>query len=111
MSTRIRYRKTNQEGILESVQRFQHPTETAQRLKVFLNTKENKWTVVDDTTDLVQASGHQVNLQRMKIEVKKALGELGIVFSDEKRKGKYNQNVDTLNEDAREVISNENQGE
>lgn len=94
-NVRVRYSKTNQNGLLQSVQKFQHPT-NGQRFKVLLNTTDNQWTVIDDVTDIPVVSGHQKDLHRMKAEVKKALATLGIAFEAESRKTL--KNTDTLNE-------------
>lgn len=81
---RIRYRKTRQEGVLESVQRYQHPTNGA-RYKVMLNMPEHQWLVVDEQSDLVAASGLRVHPHKMKIDAREALEALGIVVSIDTR--------------------------
>ena len=97
-STRIRYTKTNQDGLLQSAQKFQHPT-NGERYKILLNTNEHQWSVIEDNTDIIAASGHQKDLHRMKIEVKKALNQLGVNFSNETRQGKNtNSSVGATNE-------------
>lgn len=91
-NNRIRYRKTRQEGVLESVQRFNHPTSGA-RYKVLLNLTEHKWMVVDDNSDIVAASGLRTHQHKLKIDAKEALMKLGVEFTLESRntKGKLVQ--------------------
>lgn len=84
-NTRIRYGKTNQDGLLQSVQKFQHPTNGA-RFKVLLNLTNHQWQVVDDVTDTPAATGYHNNNHKMKLDAKKALSQLGIVFAPEARK-------------------------
>ena len=106
MSARIRYTKTSQEGLLQSVRKFQHPTNALATYKVFLNLKDNQWLVVDDKTDQTVASGRNTNHQKLKLEVKKALKDLGIAFSEENRAERKAK--DHLNDDARRVYESEN---
>lgn len=83
MSQRIRYSKID-ETKLVSVKTFNHATNGA-RYKAVLDTAESQWIVVDDSSGLVAASGHQKSLHKMKIAVKSALTDLGITFTAEKR--------------------------
>lgn len=81
---RIRYRKTRQTGLLESVQRYQHPNSGA-RYKVLLNTLEHRWLVVDEQSELVAASGLRVHPHKARIDAREALEKLGIVLSVDER--------------------------
>lgn len=82
MSLRIRYFDLAEAGKFQSVKMFQHPTNGA-RYKIFLNTVENEWVVVDDVSDIVAASGRNVNLSKMKQAAKEALVQLGCQFESE----------------------------
>lgn len=82
--SRIRYRKTREPQLLESVQRFSHPTNGA-RYKVLLNMKESQWMVVDDKSDLVAASGLRAKHHKMKIDARDALKKLGIELKVDER--------------------------
>lgn len=82
MSLRVRYTTLAEEGKFQSVKMFQHPTNGA-RYKVFLNTVDNEWMVVDDISDITAVSGRDVNLSRMKKAAKQALVELGVEFETE----------------------------
>ena len=82
-STRIRYVK-NADGIFESVKSFSHPTSGAS-FKVSLDPSENQWKIIETTTELVTATGRNSSLAKMKIEAKKALGQLGIQFDKDER--------------------------
>lgn len=84
-TTRIRYSKTNQDGLLQSVQKFQHPTNGA-RYKVMLNLTESQWLIIDDVTDIPVATGHHKDQHKMKLAAKKALTGLGVAFQTEARK-------------------------
>ena len=81
MSLRIRYEEKT-EGFYQSIKKFQHPTNGA-RYKIFLNLTDNEWQVVDDVTDIVSASGRDINLARMKKAAKEALTLLGVEFKSE----------------------------
>jgi tRNA C32,U32 (ribose-2'-O)-methylase TrmJ len=94
--TRIRYRKTREVGLLESVRRFTHPT-NGSRYRVMLNMNEHQWLVVDDVSDLVAASGYRVHPHKMKMDAKAALEKLGIVLPLEDRVKRVNKVVDTSN--------------
>lgn len=83
MSTRIRYSRQS-DSLLQSVRKFQHPS-NGQRYKVLLRPLENEWIVIDDTTDLIAASGHTKSLHKMKQEAKEALVTLGVAFEIDKR--------------------------
>lgn len=73
---RIRYRKVGDLG-LKSVQTLAHPTNGARyNIEIFI--KESKWSVIDEETSLEAASGYQKSPHKAKIEVRKALHELGI---------------------------------
>ncbi len=84
--TRIRYVK-NADGLFESVKSFNHQTNGAS-YKVSLNPENKQWQVIETTTELIAASGRNSSLAKMKIEAKKALGQLGIEFTKDAREPK-----------------------
>lgn len=81
---RIRYRKTRTEGTLESVRRYQHPTNGA-RYKILIVLPEHKWMIVDDNSELIAASGLRVHRHKLKIDVREALEKLGVVLETDSR--------------------------
>jgi hypothetical protein len=83
MSERIRYKKLS-ETIMESVRVFSHPTNGAQ-YKIRLNMSEPMWYVLDANTEIVAASGRNLNKNKAQLEVRNALRELGVEISTEKR--------------------------
>lgn len=82
MNARIRYVKLGEHGGFQTTRMYNHPTNGA-RYKVWLNTMENEWQVIDDVSELVSVSGRDVNLGRMKKAAKEALIVLGIEFETE----------------------------
>ncbi len=88
--SRIRYEHTRKHGVLQSVKSYQHPNSGA-RYKVQLDTVEGQWLVLDATTELVAASGRQLDGHKMRIEVRDALTKLGISLVVESRKKKLQQ--------------------
>lgn len=93
MNQRIRYSKLNEDGsLLQSVKVYSHTTNGG-RFKILLNLNDKHWSVIDDTCDVVAVSGHAVSLHKMKTAAKKALTELGIVFSNEDRNGKVKKTL------------------
>jgi hypothetical protein len=91
MSSRIRYSKLS-DSRLQSVKTFSHPTNGA-RYKVVLDLAANQWLVIEDTTSLLAASGHNNTLHNLKLDAKNALVELGVPFSKESRKKEVTQEV------------------
>lgn len=83
-STRIRYKKTSDDNVVQSVKTFQHPSNGA-RYKVRINTQELEYFVIEDTADVLVSQGRAVNLHQVKMKSKKALEELGIPFTEEDR--------------------------
>lgn len=90
MSTRIRYVYTNEPSVMESKQRFIHPTDGSQ-YKVKLNEGEKTFEIIEDLTGAVVSQGKGVNFHQTKINAKNALVALGIVFSEEARKTEQTQ--------------------
>lgn len=86
-SSRIRYFKTNQSSVIQSVKTFQHPTNGA-RYKVRINEGELEYHVIEDMSDTVSASGRAANLHQVKIKAKNALQELGIEFEREESRNR-----------------------
>lgn len=82
-SSRIRYSKMD-DTKMKSVKTFNHVSNGA-RYDVILDTKESQWLVLDAGSGIVAASGHQTSMHKAKIEAKKALVELGIIFDKEVR--------------------------
>lgn len=64
------------------------PNEVGVRFKVQINTNDGQWLVLNDSTGIVEASGHHVRINQAKANVKKALEKLGVKFSKEERMGK-----------------------
>jgi hypothetical protein len=81
MSTRIRYRKTGEAGIIESVKRFAHATNGA-TYKVRINEPELTYEIVEDTSSTVVKTARAVNLHQVKLKAKSALVDLGIEFEE-----------------------------
>ncbi len=83
-STRIRYQKTSEPGILVSTKQFQHPTNGA-RYQVSLDEANQKFTISEVMSNTVVAEGRAVNNHQVRINGKKKLEELGISFGEEQR--------------------------
>lgn len=81
---RIRYQKAGADGALRSVRRFTHPTNGAS-YRILLNLKEHRWMIVDDVSEIIAASGLRVHLHKLKMDVRDALEQLGIVLEVEAR--------------------------
>lgn len=84
MSIRIRYAKTAQEHLLLSTKKFSHPTNGAV-YKVFINTQELSYTIIEAGSNLKVAEGRASVMHRVKKAAKEAIEKLGIVFVEEKR--------------------------
>lgn len=82
---RIRYEKTQTEGVVKSKNVLFHPN-NGSKFVVYLNLNEGKWEIVDYDSDLVAASGWVKSPHKMKIEVRKKLDELGMSLSVDVRK-------------------------
>ncbi len=105
MSQRIRY-ATISEGVLLSRRNF--ITATGKTVQVELDLNNKKYRVIDSiTNEVVTAGGRTKNLAVLKIQSKRALSELGVVFTEETR----DRGGDALNEDARVTYSAANRGE
>lgn len=85
--TRIRYKKTSEPNVVESVKKFLNETNGA-KLKVRLNLQTKEYFVLDDNVDTIEASGIAKDLHALKIAAKDALTQLGIVFADKETRGK-----------------------
>jgi hypothetical protein len=81
MGTRIRYRKSGEAGIIESVKRFPHETNGA-TYKVQINEPELAYRIIEDTSNTIVASGRAVNLHQVKLKAKATLSGLGIKFDE-----------------------------
>lgn len=90
MSTRIRYSKTAETGILQSVKIYTHEKNGA-RFKVRLDENQKLFQVIEDTSGVIEAEGAAVNMHQVKIKAKKALERLGISFGSEARSNKEEQ--------------------
>lgn len=82
MNTRIRYRKTSEPNVVESVRKFPHPTNGA-TYKVRINEANLEYHIIEDTADVLVQNGRAVNLHQVKIKAKNALAQLGIEFAEE----------------------------
>lgn len=82
---RIRYTQPNQSGILRSVKTYCHPTNGA-RYKVLLDMKGHKWSIVDDASERVAASGIRVHPHKIRIDARDALAALGVLLPVETRR-------------------------
>lgn len=84
MSERIRYRQLN-DSQMESIQTFEHANNIAS-YKVLITKKTpendaNKFQIVETGSELVAASGSNVNYPKLQKEVREALTKLGIELS------------------------------
>jgi hypothetical protein len=84
MSQRIRYQRT-QPGVLVSRRNFM--TADGQEVKVELNTNEKKYRILNSVTgdEVVSATGNTRNTSVLKIQAKRGLSDLGVIFTEEKR--------------------------
>jgi hypothetical protein len=86
MSTRIRYVKTNEANVLESVRLFSVTTDgVTKNYRVRFNTGDLSYVIFDINGDVTVASGTGATLAILKKRIKNALTELGYVFSAETR--------------------------
>lgn len=107
MSERIRYRIASQ-NLWESIQTFDHATNGAS-YKVLLAKGNDtyKYQVVETGSELIAASGLNVNLQQLKKEARKALAQLGVELSRGTRERKSSQKEQTdLSKNSEELVSN-----
>lgn len=75
---RIRYQVVEgEDGVVKSVQIFQHPNNGAQ-FSVFLNIPQLKYIIFDEVAGLPVVNGEAKSLQMLKIKAKKHLVKLGI---------------------------------
>lgn len=90
MNTRIRYRKTSEPNVVESVKKFSHPTNGA-RYKVRINQANLEYSIIEDTADVLVQNGRAVNLHQVKIKAKNALVNLGIEFSERETRARSSE--------------------
>lgn len=97
MATRIKYRETAQEGLFQSINKFNHRNNGA-RYYILIDNKEFKWEVVEERSETVEASG-RMNPNRpfaenhMRTDAREALEKLGIEFKSETRTTKKKKKV------------------
>lgn len=82
--TRIRYEKTDKQGILKSVKNFVSIS-TGARYEVFLDTNDGKFRVrnVNSRHYVIDGVSESRNLNVLKRNAKKALEKLGVSFEKE----------------------------
>lgn len=85
MEQRIRYKKTNQDGILKSVRDLVSDS-TGAKYKVKLDTINCTYVITNINSERTYKGGEDVsNLHVLKRKVKKRLEELGVSFGKEIR--------------------------
>lgn len=106
-NTRIRYNKPTN-GVLISRRNF--TTSAGATVIVELDLNNKRYRVLDAATKAeVSTGGNTRNISVLKIQAKKGLMDLGVVFEDEVRYRGTQE--DELNVEARKVIDAENRGE
>lgn len=85
MSTRIRYKKTNDDGILKSVRDFTNKNGISYYVK--LNTVDRTFEIrYKENQQIVKGGGEKINnLNVLKRTIKKELKSLGVEFGDDVR--------------------------
>lgn len=74
---RIRYVKTDVEGVLRSTRTFNHDT-NGSRVFVKLDTRNHSFEIVDDTAQKVIVSGVGGTAHGVKLQIRKELALLGL---------------------------------
>lgn len=113
---RIRYFKTGTKNVIESKQRFESAANavematsistdkgatTATSYKVRINLDSNTYTIFEADHDVVAATGVEKDLHRVKIAVKQALTQLGVIFAEkEVRTSKLRRALTSLSDET-----------
>lgn len=83
MAERIRYRTNGNK--LESIKVLAHPTNGA-LYRVIIDLDEKQYLVLDATTEIIAASGRNSTRNKLQLDVRNVLKELGVEVSTEQRK-------------------------
>lgn len=84
MAKRIRYKKTKYSHVIESLNKYQHPSDGSRYL-IRIDKKELRYYVIEDNSEIIVATAGATSPHKLKLKAKKILESLGISFEDESR--------------------------